>query len=98
MLTPSSVGLQGVNFSNLKFEYLKELNDSYYMSLFSAPAIEHGSGSDTLQLDGKRMVVIGSSHAGKLSALLGASMATQFLKLPPQSQTRMTTQRNWLML
>ena len=33
------------------------------------------------------MVLIGSSHAGKLSALLAASLETQFLKLPPQSQT-----------
>ena len=33
------------------------------------------------------MVVIGSSHAGKLSALLAASLETKFKKLPPQSQT-----------
>ena len=33
------------------------------------------------------MVVIGSSHAGKLSTLLAASLATKFLKHPLQSQT-----------
>ena len=33
------------------------------------------------------MVVVGSSHAGKLSALVSASLETKFLKLPTQSQT-----------
>ena len=38
-------------------------------------------------LNGKRLVVVGSSHAGKLSALVSASLETKFLKLPTQSQT-----------
>ena len=33
------------------------------------------------------MVLIGSSHAGRLSTLLAASLETEFLKLPSQSQT-----------
>ena len=33
------------------------------------------------------MVVVGASHACKLSALLAASLETKFLKLPTQSQT-----------
>ena len=65
----------------------KELNDSYCLSLPAAPAHELGSESQCLVLEGKRMVVIGSSHAGKLSALLAASLETKFKKLPPQSQT-----------
>ena len=32
-------------------------------------------------------MVVGASHAGKLSALLAASLETKFLKLPQQSQT-----------
>ena len=35
--------------------------------------------------------MIGSSHAGKLSTLLTASLETQFLKLPSQSQTQDAT-------
>ena len=65
----------------------KELNDSHCLSLPAAPALDRGSEFPMPELDGKRVVVIGSSHAGKLSTLLAASLATKFLKHPLQSQT-----------
>ena len=65
----------------------KELNDSHCLSLPAAPALDRGSEFPMPELDGKRVVVIGSSHAGKLSTLLAPSLATKFLKHPLQSQT-----------
>ena len=62
----------------------KELNDCYCLSLPATPALDRGSESPTLDLDGNWVVAIGSSHAGKL---LAASLETKFLKLPHQSQT-----------
>ena len=53
----------------------------------TVPNLNRGSVSLCQDLDVKRLVVIGSSHAGKLSTLLTASLETQFLKLPSQSQT-----------
>ena len=64
-----------------------ELNTSYCLSLPSTPVLDRGSESHVINLDGKRVVVVGASHAGKLSALLAASLETKFLKLPQQSQT-----------
>ena len=39
------------------------------------------------KIDSRATSVVGSSHAGKLSALVSASLETKFLKLPSQSQT-----------
>ena len=39
------------------------------------------------EIDSCATSVVGSSHAGKLSALVSASLETKFLKLPSQSQT-----------
>ena len=39
------------------------------------------------KIDSCATSVVGSSHAGKLSALVSASLETKFLKLPSQSQT-----------
>ena len=66
----------------------KELNDSYCLALPAVPNLNRGSVSLCQDLEVKRLVVIGSSHAGKLSTLLTASLETQFLKLPSQSQTQ----------
>ena len=66
----------------------KELNDSYCLALPAVPNLDRGSVSLCQDLEVKRLVVIGSSHAGKLSPLLTASLETQFLKLPSQSQTQ----------
>ena len=57
------------------------------LSLPSTPVLDLGSEYHVINLDGKRVVVVGASHAGKLSALLAASLETKFLKLPQQSQT-----------
>ena len=51
------------------------------------PNLNRGSVSLCQDLEVKRLVVIGSSHAGKFLTLLSASLETQFLMLPPQSQT-----------
>ena len=39
------------------------------------------------KIDSRAASVVGSCHAGKLSALVLASLETKFLKLPSQSQT-----------
>ena len=51
------------------------------------PGLDCDLVSHCLDLEVKKLVVIGSSHAGKLSALQAASLETMFLKLPLQSQT-----------
>ena len=63
----------------------KELNDSYCLALPAVPNLNRGSVSLCQDFEVKRLVVIGSSHAGKLSTLLMASLETQFLKLTLQS-------------
>ena len=65
----------------------KELNNSYCLSLPTMPGLDCDLVSHCLDLEVKKLVVIGSSHAGKLSALQAASLETMFLKLPLQSQT-----------
>ena len=65
----------------------KELNDCYCLSLPTDPLLERHSKSPARDLSEKRLVIVGSSHAGRMSALVSASLETTFLKLPHQSQT-----------
>ena len=79
--------LDSATETNIISSLCKELNDSYCLSLPTVPDLDRGSVSHCQDLEVKRLVVIGCSHAGKLSALLAGSLETQFLKLQPQSQT-----------
>ena len=64
----------------------RELNDCYCLSLPTDPILDHCWDAPAHDLSGTRLVFVGSSHAGKLSALVLASLETTFLKLPHQSQ------------
>ena len=59
----------------------RELNDCYCLSLPADPTLDRFQDAPAHNLTGKQLVVVGSSHAGKLSALVSASIETKFLKL-----------------
>ena len=58
----------------------KELNDSYCLSLPAAHSLDLSSESPMLELNGKRVVVIGCSHTGQANCW-------HCWQLPHQSQT-----------
>ena len=58
-----------------------------YYHLPSEPVLNHGTLSSLQQLEPKKLVLIGSSHTYRLSALVPASLETEYLKLSSQSQT-----------
>ena len=58
-----------------------------YYHLPSEPVLNHGTLSSLQQLEPKKLVLIGSSHTYRLSALVPASLETEYLKLPSQSRT-----------
>ena len=52
----------------------RELNDYYCLSLPADPILDRFWDAPTHNLSGKQLVIVGSSHAGKLSALVSASL------------------------
>ena len=65
----------------------RELNDCYCLNLPVNPNLQRGSASPLLELGKGKLVLVGASHTDRMSALIPASLETQFLKLPGQSQT-----------
>ena len=65
----------------------RELNDCYCLNLSVNPNLQRGSASPLLELGKGKLVLVGASHTYQMSALIPASLETQFLKLPGQSQT-----------
>ena len=66
----------------------RELNDCYCLHLPSDPSLQRDSESPLLEHGTGRLVLVGTLHTSRSSALLPASLETKFLRLPGQSQTK----------
>ena len=65
----------------------RELNDCYCLNLPVNTNLQRGSVSPLLELGKGKLVLVDASHTNRMLALIPASLETQFLKLPGQSQT-----------